>query len=104
MYVLVHLQNANRHIVVPESFVYELDELSTKNYGVNRNQVRLIYFSFELFEILNRNEIPNREFPPNFNLPITIEYPLPMELKETCFNGRIISFECKLIIFMRIGK
>lgn len=95
MYVLVYLRDSKRHTVVPESFIYKLDERNTKNNGINRNQLRLIYFSSELFDILDRNEIPNREFRPNFNLPITMEYPLPNALKETCFNGYTFCFESK---------
>lgn len=89
MLVVVYLQDAKRYTVVPESFIYDLNEKNLKNLGVNRNQSRLIYFSQYLFENLQANENLDEQFEPNFHCPITKVYPLP----ETCFIGRMICFE-----------
>lgn len=94
MLVIVYLFEANAHTVVPEQFIYCLNERSLKNRGVNSNQNRLIYFSNDCYEKISRNENVDG-FQPNFELPITTAYPLPDNLMETCFNGRLYSFEGK---------
>lgn len=92
MLVVVYLSDAKQYTVVPEEFIYQLNERNLKNLGLNRNQSRLIYFSGDVFEQLNRNEV--FEPPqPNFNLEVSFEYPLPNNLNETCFIGRLIKFE-----------
>ena len=93
MLVVVYLQDPKKYTVVPESFIYDLNERSLKNRGVNRNQSRLIYFSQECFENMQANENVDEEIGPNFHCPITMEYPLPFNLVETCFIGRMICFE-----------
>lgn len=93
MIVIVYLQDPKKYIAVPESFVYDLDERSLKNRGVNRNQNRLVYFSQEWHENMEANENVLQEFEPNFHCAITTRYPLPNYLDETCFIGRLISFE-----------
>lgn len=95
MLVLVYLSDPKQHTVVPESFIYDLNERSLKNRGVNRNQNRLIYFSRQWFENMEQNRNLDEEFVPNFHCPLTIEYPLPNGLVETCFIGRMIRFVCK---------
>lgn len=92
MLVVVYLREAKRYTVVPEEFIYYLNERSLKNLGLNRNQNRLIYFSREVFQKLEQNEIPYA-FAPNFSIPVSTEYPMPENLEETCFIGRLISFE-----------
>lgn len=95
MLVIVYLQDSKKYTVVPESFIYSLDERSLKNRGLNRNQSRLIYFSQLCFENMQANENLDEEIGPNFHCPITVEYPLPLNLVETCFIGRMIRFEGK---------
>lgn len=93
MLIIVFLQEARKYTVVPEEFIYGLDEKSLKNNGVNSNQTRLIYFSKDVFEKLEQNV--QQTFTPKFDLPVTNIYPLPIELNETCFKGRLYGFECK---------
>lgn len=95
MLVIVYLQDSKKYTVVPESFIYDLDERSLKNRGLNRNQSRLIYFSQLCFENMQANENLDEEIGPKFHCPITVEYPLPLNLMETCFIGRMICFEGK---------
>lgn len=94
MLVVVYLRDARCHTVVPEEFIFALVERSLKNRGLNSNQNRRIYFSREVFEKLQRNEVIE-DYIPNFNLPVTEIYPLPNDLEETCFIGRMICFEGK---------
>ena len=96
MLVVVYLKEAGGYTVVPEQFIYQLNERTLKNIGVNRNQDRLIYFSVDVFEKLERNEVVE-QYAPNFNLPVSVVYPLPNEYTETCFIGRLIKFEGKYI-------
>lgn len=93
MLVIVFLEDAKKHTVVPESFIYDLNEKNLKNLGVNRNQRRLVYFSKQWFENMERKVNLGDEFVPNFHHPITKDYPLPEGLAETCFIGRLIHFE-----------
>lgn len=98
MLVVVYLQEAKKYIVVPEEFIYRLDERSLKNYGINSNQKRLIYFSNEVFKNLE-NKIEMNSLTPNFNAPVTKIFPLPDNLKESCFHGRLYAFESKYFLF-----
>lgn len=95
MLVVVYLQDAKRLTVVPEEYVYSLNERSLKNRGVNKNQSCLIYFSRVQFEKMQKNEDLDQEYTPNFHRPITTDYPLPADLEDTCFIGRMINFEGK---------
>lgn len=95
MLIIVFLQEAKKYTVVPEEFVYGLDEKSLKNNGVNSNQTRLIYFSKDIYEKLKQNV--QQKLEPKFYLPITNLYPLPADLTETCFKGRLYGFECKFL-------
>lgn len=92
MLALVFLRDAKRYTVVPEEFVYSLNERSLKNRGINTYQNRLIYFSREVFGELNQNE-NLIDYAPNFNIAVSKEYPLPDNMQETCYIGRLISFE-----------
>lgn len=98
MLVLVFLLVPRRYTIVDESFIYKLVERNVKNYGINRNQNRLIYFSREWFEKFKRNETIDEDFVPNFLLETTNEYPLPNDVDETCYVGRMICFEGNFIL------
>lgn len=93
MFVAVFLVDAKVHTVIPQEFVYELIHENLFNKGVNSNQNRLIYFSKELFDVLQDGASSERiTFVPNYNLPVTKVYPLPTELEETCFIARLKKF------------
>lgn len=93
MFVIVFLIEPSVHTVIPQKFVYELNHENLYNKGINTNQSRLIYFSTELFEALENGEaIDENGYIPNFNLPITVDYPLPNNLGETCFIARLKKF------------
>lgn len=102
MFVVVYLVDANAYTVVPKEFVYQLIEENVLNKGVNSNQNRLIYFSNELFDVLQSGVDNGHETHiPNFNLPTTQEYPPPNDLLETCYIARLKKFFSKYIIFIQ---
>lgn len=93
MFITVFLIDAKVHTVVPKEFVYKLHEPNLWNVGVNTNQNRKIYFSKELFEILeNGGAFDCTKFIPKFDIPVTDIYPLPVDVAETCFNARLKKF------------
>lgn len=93
MLVVIYLKESKNYTIIPEEFIYCLDEQTVKNKGLNPNQKRLIYFSYDVYKKLEQN-VP-QEFVPKFHLPITNMYPLPDGLIETCFNGYMYVFRCK---------
>lgn len=95
MFVVVFLIGPKKLTVVPEHFIFDLDERKLKNLGVNSNQRYRIYFSEEWFQ--NQIERVNleQEFIPNFNLPATDMYPLPDNVVEAVFVGHMRKFESK---------
>lgn len=90
-YVLVYLVHARKNTIVPEKFVYSLNDVKLKNNGVNQNQDHRIYFSQALFDLMKNGEAPI-DMQPNFSLPITKNYPLENGINETCFIGRTKKF------------
>lgn len=93
MIVIVYLREPKCYTVVPEEFIMDLKEKNVKNYGINRNQARRIYFSKEWFENQANQVNLNQRFAPNFRLPCTTLYPLANNMVETNFEGRMILFE-----------
>lgn len=93
MFVVVFLRDANCYTVVPEEFILDVNEKTVKNYGINRNQHRRIFFSKEWFENQVIKVNLEQQFVPNFDLPYTAVYPLPIHMGETCYIGRMIKFE-----------
>lgn len=93
MFVTVFLIEPRVHIVIPEKFVYELNQMNLYNLGLNSNQNRRVFFSSELFEALRNGEAMQVDkYVPNFTLPISVEYPLPHNMLETCFVARLKKF------------
>lgn len=93
MFVSVYLSDAGAHTVVPREFIFELNKVNLYNNGVNSNQNRLIYFSKGMFEALeNGNNTAPTDYIPNFSIPVTKVYPLPNEVQEACFIGRLKKF------------
>lgn len=95
-YVTVFLRHAKKHTAIPIEYVADLDDAVSRNNGINRNQNRRIFFSGQLFSSFQNGETPNLlEHPPNFNLPITKEYPLPNGLQSTCFVAHLCRYWCE---------
>lgn len=93
MFVVVFSREPKCSTVIPEEFILDLNQKSLKNNGVNRNQDRRIYFSKEWFENQTAKINLEQPFEPNFNLPLNNVYPLPNNVEEACYIGRLIKFE-----------
>lgn len=78
MLVVVYLNEAKYHTVVPEHF-YSLNEKNLKNSGMNSNQNRLIYFSKDCYDKLEKHdvEVVKQMCQSKFHLPVTKIFPLP---------------------------
>lgn len=65
MYTVVYLIDAQKHIVVPKIFIFGLSQQFLDNYGKNRNEKHLVFFSKN--EVLAPNFSANlsKNFPPN---------------------------------------
>lgn len=86
MFVVVYLVDAKAHIIVPEKFIFGLDEERLKNVGRNSN------FQYKIFwaeSAIDANGVPNAEFLPDFNLPKSTAFP-PND--EACYVGKLKKF------------
>lgn len=93
MFVVVYLSVPKKLTVVPEEFIFDLNQKKLKNNGCNRNQVQRIYFSKAWFQ--NQIDGANLEqiFIPNFDLTASSIYPLPDNVTEAVFRGYLRRFE-----------
>lgn len=97
MFVVVYLVDARAYTVIPKEFIYKLLEENVFNKGLNSNQNRLVYFSAELFDVLqNGVDAARGTYIPNFNLPVTQQFPPPDDLQETCYIARMKKFFGKM--------
>lgn len=95
MFVVVFLSGPKKLTVVPENFIFDLNERKLKNLGVNSNQRYRIYFSKGWFQNQINGVNLEHEFIPNFRLPATNVYPLPDNVAEAVFFGYMRKLECK---------
>lgn len=95
MFVLVFLPGPKQLTVIPEEFIFDLNERKLKNFGCNRNQMQRIYFSKEWFQNHVDGINMGKKFTPNFNLPASTVYPLPNNLDEAVFLAHLRKFESK---------
>lgn len=100
MLVVVHLVKPKRRIIVPESFVFDLNEENLKNSGNNANVTYLIYWSKEALG--DEKNSPNHDRLPNFNAPLSEIYPPNNGLSEACYKARLIHFCSKCNFFRRL--
>lgn len=94
MFVVVYLKDAKKNIIVPEEWIFDLDEQKLKNHGANSNQNYLVFWSY--YGIYGDDDIPNAAYEPNFFLDKMVEYPPPHGVAECCYIGRIKHFYPKL--------
>lgn len=95
MFVVVFLSGPKKLTVIPEEFIFELNEKKLKNFGCNSNQAYRIYFSKEWF--LNQVHEINlgKIFISNFNLPVSDVHPLPNDIVAAVFKAHLRKFEVK---------
>lgn len=92
MFVVVHLIEPKKRIIVPENFILGLSEQSLKNYGTNSNINYTVYWSKDALG--DENNEPNANHETNFRLAKSNVYP-PDDLRETCYNARLKYFFSK---------
>lgn len=97
MFIVVKLVDCNVHIVIPESWVFDLNEIRLRNNGVNTNQVFLIYFNRSAYKG-GVNKTMNQSVRPNWNLLARkgIQRQLNDTTTEAFFHARMVRFwgEC----------
>lgn len=93
MFVVVYLVGPKKLTVVPEEFIFDLNQRKLKNFGCNSNQVHRIYFSKEWYQNQTDGVNLQEKFEPNFNLRPRNVYPLPDNETEAVFLGYLRKFE-----------
>lgn len=95
--VVVQLVKPKKRIIVPENFVYDLDEEKLKNVGKNGNVTYKVYWSKAALG--DEKYAPNEQLIPNFNAAWCEIYPPNDDLVEACYKARIITFYSKCQFF-----
>lgn len=83
-YVAVYLKRPKQYIIVPENWIYDLNNAKLKNYGRNCNQDFLVFWSAT-------NGMANLDTPPNFNAMLSHAYETTTE-DGFCYIGRVLRF------------
>lgn len=86
MFIVVFLVDAKKHIIVPEEFIFNLDEESLKNKGKNPSFRYTVFWSENA---LDANGVPQADYLPDFNLTKSIDYP---PIGDACYLGQIKKF------------
>lgn len=102
MFVVVLLTGFKIYIPIVEEWIYDIDEESLKNNGVNSNRnVRIFWSKIGM----NNDGIPNAEYKPKFNLPVSRVFPPHND--EACYIGRIKFYfgkQKKCLVYMNYFK
>lgn len=86
MFVKIYIKATKQTVVIPEEWVYGIDEEVLKNRGVNSNQDVRIFWSEN--GVINGQ--PDGAFKPNFSLPLCSEFP-PTN-GEGCYLARQLHY------------
>lgn len=89
MFVVVYLCEAKKHIVVPQTFIFELSQQNLNNYGRQRLKKFLVFWSKKA--LVGEDEMPMPDYTPNFGLNVSSTYP-PEGIEESCYIGQIKYF------------
>lgn len=100
MFVVVYLTVSKKHIAVPETWIYNINQELLKNHGVNSNRNVLIFWSKKGFV----DGKPNEEFSPNFQLDRATAFPPQNNEEEACYIGRLKKYFGKYHIKVKITK
>lgn len=87
VFAVVYLIEPKKHIVVPENFIFNRNDIKLKNYGVNANQTHKVFWC-ENGEGPHFDASESKEFPPISG--------------EGCYKSRILKFfgMSTIIIYM----
>lgn len=89
MFVVVFLVESKMHIIVPEKFIFSLDEESLKNVSKNA------HFQYKIFwseSCVNSEGVPDIAYPPDFSLENISTFP---PANSACYIGKLKRFCCK---------
>lgn len=94
MYFIVFLSKLQRNVVLPSSWIKDVDEHYEKfmNYSVNSSQKFLCYYTTK--ETAFNNGKPKENFPPDFNSNMVSEINADGSF-DGCFIGKIKKCKCK---------
>lgn len=92
-FVVVWLIRAKEFIVVDENWVQDLNSAKLKNYGANRNQQFLVFWS-------GINGVANLDRQCNFNAPLSSTYNATVD--EICYLCQVKKIFGKYLLCNRI--
>lgn len=100
MFVVVYIKSAEKYVVIPEKWVYNVNQELLKNKGVNRNRDILVFWSLNGLV----DDKPNLEYPPNFHIEKSQEFPLPAGVREACYIARPIRYISKEKLYIKFKQ
>lgn len=99
MFVVVYIKSAKKFVIVPENWIFDINQELLKNKGVNANRDILVFWSLNGLI----DDKPNGQYPPNFCLEKTQVFPLPSGVHETCFIARSIRYFGKKKLYVKFN-
>lgn len=91
MYFVVHFLKSGRNVVVPKTWIENIDEHWEKfiNNSINRNQTFVCYYT-ENYEAYDEEGKPNGAFEPDFSLRVDPRFPNEgaYRVKLICYKSR----------------
>lgn len=93
MFVVVHLIEAKKRIIVPEKFILGVSEQSLKNYGTNSNRTHTVYWSKVAYG--EEKSAPDDTCETDFRLAKSKIHPPKDDLIETCYDARLLYYYSK---------
>lgn len=94
MFVVIFIKfPIEKYVVVPEEWIYDINEELLKNRGVNTNRDVCVFWSKHGIDDKSQ---PRADFAPNFTLPK--ENVFPPQNDEACYIARIIRYNGKKYI------
>lgn len=86
MFVVVFLIEPKVHVIVPEQFIFDLNEESLKNVGKNGNFHYKIFWSENALTV---DGAPDSGYKPNFDSPESKVFP---PIGSACYVGKLKKF------------
>lgn len=92
MFVVVFIKSVSKYVVIPEEWIFDVNEEQLKNKGVNSNRDVLVFWSTS--GIKNDGQ-PDATYAPNFLIPKSSVFPPPND--EACYLARTIHYYGKSV-------
>lgn len=95
MFFIAYFIDAKVHVIVPKTWVFEIDKHWEKfvNRSINRNQKFLCFYSEESDATIYREGLgyePNGNFIADFSLPKIKDFP-----RKGLYEANLFHFKCK---------